>query len=68
VDIGPLGNDAGEVLLGNKEMAEELNRKFMSVFMVEDISKIQESQGAEVSVVAITKKKMLKLKGLKVDK
>ena len=43
-----------------------------SVFTVEDTSgmpEIQESRGAQVSVVAITKEKVLgKLKGLKVDK
>eukprot|EP00061_Rhincodon_typus_P001073 g13633.t1 len=53
-------------------MAEELNNYFASVFMVEDMSnlpKIQERQGAELSMVAITKKKVLvKLIGLKVDK
>eukprot|EP00061_Rhincodon_typus_P016024 g44017.t1 len=58
--------------MGNKEMGEELNRCFASVFAVEDTSSIpahQESQGAELSVVAITKEKVLgKLKGLKVEK
>eukprot|EP00061_Rhincodon_typus_P009317 g32735.t1 len=53
-------------------MAEELNMHFVSVFMVEDMSnipKIQESLGVEVSLVAITKEKVLeKLKGLKADK
>ena len=53
-------------------MAEELNSYFASVFMVEDTSgmpELQESQGAQVSVVAITKEKVLgKLKRLKVDK
>eukprot|EP00061_Rhincodon_typus_P004919 g23732.t1 len=57
--------------MGNKEMAEELIRYFASVFMMEDsnsIPELQESQGAEVSVAAITKKKGLeKLKGLKAD-
>jgi len=56
----------------DKEMAEELNKYFASVFTVEDvidIPTIQESQGAEMSMVAITKEKELeKLKGLKVDK
>ena len=53
-------------------MAEELNSYFASVFTVEDTSgvpELQVSQGAQVSVVAITKEKVLgKLKGLKVDK
>eukprot|EP00061_Rhincodon_typus_P007309 g28888.t1 len=56
----------------NKEKAEELNRCFEIVFTAEDTSSIvelQESQGPEVSVVAITKEKVLgKLKGLKLDK
>eukprot|EP00061_Rhincodon_typus_P016830 g45248.t1 len=53
-------------------MAEELNNYFASVFSVEDMSnipKIQESRGTELSMVAITKEKVLvKLNGLKVDK
>eukprot|EP00061_Rhincodon_typus_P009870 g33691.t1 len=53
-------------------MAEELKNYFASVFTVEDMSnipKIQQSQGAELSMVAITKDKVLeKLNGLKVDK
>eukprot|EP00061_Rhincodon_typus_P005273 g24575.t1 len=53
-------------------MAEELNNYFVSVFMVEDsskIPKIQESPGEELNMVAITKEKVLeKLIGLKVDK
>eukprot|EP00061_Rhincodon_typus_P003191 g19492.t1 len=72
MDIGLLGNDTGEIAVGNKEMAEELNNYFMSVFTVEDmsnISKIQQTQGPELSMVAITKEKVLeKLNGLKVDK
>eukprot|EP00061_Rhincodon_typus_P011802 g37087.t1 len=56
----------------NKELVEELNKYFVLVFMDEDMSnvpKIQESQGSEVSMVAITKDKVLeRLKGLKVDK
>eukprot|EP00061_Rhincodon_typus_P008346 g30871.t1 len=58
--------------MGNKEIAEELNRYFASVFTVEESSstaELQESQRAEVSVVAITKEKVLgKLESLKVDK
>eukprot|EP00061_Rhincodon_typus_P002130 g16686.t1 len=53
-------------------MAEELNNYFASVFIVEgtsNIPKIRESQGAELSIVATIKEKMLeKLNGLKVDK
>eukprot|EP00061_Rhincodon_typus_P018919 g48309.t1 len=49
-------------------MAEELNRYFASVFTVEDtsnVTELQKSQGAELSVVAMTKEKILgKLKDL----
>eukprot|EP00061_Rhincodon_typus_P012507 g38282.t1 len=72
MDIGQLENAAGEAIIGNKEMAEELNKYFASVFKVKDMSnipKIQEHCGAEVSMVAITKEKLLeRLKGLKVYK
>ena len=72
VDIGPLQNDAGNLVMGDKEIAEELNKYFASVFTVEDMSNIptiQERQGAELSMVAITREKVLeKLKGLKIDK
>eukprot|EP00061_Rhincodon_typus_P018197 g47268.t1 len=72
MDIGQLENDTGELGMGNKEMAEELNKYFASVFMVEDTSnfpKIQECQDAEVSMVVITTEKVLEtLKGLKVNK
>eukprot|EP00061_Rhincodon_typus_P004971 g23851.t1 len=59
--------------MGNKEIAEEINKCFASIFTMEDksnIPKIQVSrEGAEVSLVAITKEKVLeKLTGLKVDK
>eukprot|EP00061_Rhincodon_typus_P016826 g45242.t1 len=53
-------------------MSEELNRFFASVFTVEDTSNIpelQESQGPEGNVMAITKEVVLgKLKSLKADK
>eukprot|EP00061_Rhincodon_typus_P003526 g20296.t1 len=72
MDIGPLENDTGELVMENKEMVEELNRYFVPVFMGEvtsNIPKIKESQGAERSLVTITKEKVLeKLNGLKVDK
>eukprot|EP00061_Rhincodon_typus_P000680 g12423.t1 len=60
------------MVVRNKEMVEELNSYFTLVFTVEDTSnmpKIQESQEVELSMVAITKEKVLiKLIGLKVDK
>eukprot|EP00061_Rhincodon_typus_P016100 g44131.t1 len=52
-------------------MADELNNYIALVFTVEDTSnipKIQESQGAELSIVAVIKEKVLeKVNGLKVD-
>eukprot|EP00061_Rhincodon_typus_P015263 g42840.t1 len=67
-----LGNEAGEIVMGNTEMAEELNRYFASVYTVEDnncLPELQEIQETELSVVAIAKEKALgKLNGLKVDK
>lgn len=70
VDVGPLENNAREVIMGNKEMAEELNNIFATVFTVKDTSnvpEIQESWGG-VSGVDVTREKVLgKLKGLKVD-
>ncbi|XP_072361026.1 uncharacterized protein [Scyliorhinus torazame] len=72
VDIGPLQNDAGNLVMGDQEIAEELNKYFASVFTVENMSNmptIQESQGAESNMVAITKEKVLeKLRGLKIGK
>ncbi|GCC23648.1 hypothetical protein chiPu_0002046 [Chiloscyllium punctatum] len=72
VEIGLLQIDARRLVMGDKEIAEELNKYFVSVFTVEDrsnIPTIKESQGAELRMVAITKEKVLeKLKGLKIDK
>eukprot|EP00061_Rhincodon_typus_P007116 g28467.t1 len=50
--------------MGNKEMVEEPNRYFSSVFIVGDniiMPELQEGQGAEEKLLG-------KLKGLKVDK
>eukprot|EP00061_Rhincodon_typus_P012458 g38211.t1 len=51
-------------------MVEELNRYFASVFTdTSSIPELQDSQGAEVTLVAITKVQVLgKLKSLKMDK
>eukprot|EP00061_Rhincodon_typus_P013498 g39904.t1 len=53
------------------EMAKELNMYFASILTVEDASSImqlQDSQGTEVTVVAITKEKVLgKLRSPKVE-
>eukprot|EP00061_Rhincodon_typus_P017930 g46866.t1 len=52
-------------------MMEELNTYFASVFTLDDTSSIpdlQDFQGAELSVLAITEKMLRKLKCLEVDK
>eukprot|EP00061_Rhincodon_typus_P014513 g41575.t1 len=58
--------------MGSKEIAEELNRCYASVFTVEDTSstpELQESQVVGMRVVVITKERVLgKLNGLKMDK
>eukprot|EP00061_Rhincodon_typus_P008370 g30913.t1 len=46
--MGPLKNETGEAVMGNKEIEEELNKYFASVFSMEDTSSVpelQESQG-----------------------
>eukprot|EP00061_Rhincodon_typus_P006429 g27061.t1 len=67
-----LENEVGEMVMGKKEIAEELDVYFALGSIVEDTSSIpelQESQGLEVNAVVITKEKVLgKLKCLKVDK
>lgn len=50
VDIGPLENDAGEIVMGNKEMADELNHCFAPVFTLENTGNmpdIQENQSGQ---------------------
>ncbi|XP_055486669.1 uncharacterized protein LOC129693972 [Leucoraja erinacea] len=39
-NVGPLKADTGEIIMGNKEMAEELNRYFGSVFTKEDTNNL----------------------------
>ncbi|XP_072107366.1 uncharacterized protein [Mobula birostris] len=70
VDIGPIENDTGEIVMGDEEIAEELNKYFASVFTEEDsrIPDTQGWQGREVCAVTITTEKVLrKLNRLKVD-
>eukprot|EP00061_Rhincodon_typus_P003775 g20935.t1 len=60
--FGLLEDEIRQVVMENKEMAEELNRSFASVFTVNETSSIpelQESQETEVCVVIITKEKVL---------
>ena len=44
IAIGPLENGAGEVIIENKAMAEELNSYFASVLTVKDTSGMPELQ------------------------
>ncbi|XP_067870054.1 zinc finger protein 585A-like [Heterodontus francisci] len=45
VNIGPLETETAEIIMGNKEMAETLNKYFVSVFTVEDTSYKPEIEG-----------------------
>eukprot|EP00061_Rhincodon_typus_P004674 g23153.t1 len=40
VNIGPLDDEKVDLIMGNEEIAEVLNRYFMSVFTVEDMSNV----------------------------
>ena len=42
VNISPLEDETGELITGNKEVAETLNKYFVSVFVVEDTKASQE--------------------------
>ena len=75
VNIGPLEDKRGDLIPGKEEMAEALNRYFVSVFTVEDTNnmpKIDDKQamaGEDREIIIITKEVVLgKLMGLKVDK
>lgn len=41
MDSGPLENYAGEVIIGYKEMAEELNMFFATVFTVLKVKRVR---------------------------
>jgi len=41
-NVGPLQSETGEVITGNKEMAEELMFYFVSVFTKEDMNNVPE--------------------------
>ena len=42
MNVGPLQSEMGEFITGNKEMAEELNLYFASVFTKEDMNNVPE--------------------------
>ena len=74
--MGPLKADTGEIIMGNKEMAEELNRYFGSVFTKEDTNNLPDvledrgSKGVEeLKEIFIRREIVLgRLMGLKDDK
>jgi len=71
VDVGPLEDGNGGVIMGNSEMAEALNQYFVSVFTVEDNNSVPKTavNAVELCKITITREKVFsKLKGLKVDK
>ena len=74
VNIGPFEDEKGDAITGN-EMAEALNRYFVSVFTVEDTNNMpridnkKAMAGEDRETIIITKEVVLgKLMGLKIDK
>ena len=41
VNVGPLEDERGELIMGNEDIAETLNTFFVSVFTVEDTNSFQ---------------------------
>ena len=75
VNIGPLEDEKGDLIIGDEDMAEELNRFFGSVFTVEDTNNMPVTDGKkamigeDLEMIVITKEVVMgKLMGLKVDK
>ncbi len=46
--VGPLVTKEKEILTGNKEMAEELNKFFSSVFTQEDLTTVPDAEPENV--------------------
>ncbi|XP_059843926.1 uncharacterized protein LOC132404008 [Hypanus sabinus] len=75
-NVGPLKNELGEIVMGNREMAEEFNEYFRSVFNKEDTSNLPDvwmGQGhrvtEEMKQIDIRKEMVMRrLMGLKADK
>jgi hypothetical protein len=69
--VGPLKNEAGNMLTDDAEIAEELNKYFASVFTREDLSEIpskEKETEAELNIVEITEAKVIaKIKNLRAD-
>ena len=75
-NVGPLQLESGEFIMGNKEMADQLNKYFGSVFTKEDTNNLPEILGdrgssmkEELKEILISQEIVLgKLLGLKPDK
>eukprot|EP00061_Rhincodon_typus_P012566 g38384.t1 len=75
VNSDPLENEKGDLIIGNEEIAEALNRYFVSVFTVEDMNNMpviddkETKAGEDLHMVIIMKEVVLdKLMELKLDK
>ncbi|XP_059801424.1 uncharacterized protein LOC132378494 [Hypanus sabinus] len=75
-NVGPLQSETGELIMGNKDMADQLNNYFGFVFTKEDITNLLEivgdrgsSEMEELREIHVSREVVLgKLKGLKADK
>ena len=75
-NVGPLQTETGECIIGDKEMAEQLNTYFGSVFTKEDTNQMPEmlenarfSEREELREINISREMVLgKLMALKMDK
>ena len=76
MNVGPLEDETGELIVGNTEMTEILNQYFASVFTVEHTRTIPIGTGksevierVELRTINIDREKVLsKLLGLRADK
>ena len=74
VNVGPLEDEKGVLIMGNEEMAKALNKFFVLVFTVEDKNNVPKIDGrgtgsGVLKTITITKEVVLgRLMGLKVDK
>lgn len=71
VTVGPLKDSSGAVLTGNKEMANELNKFFSSVFTREDLNTVPRKDletAVRLETIRITEKEIIKkIEALKAD-
>ncbi|XP_055492783.1 uncharacterized protein LOC129697999 [Leucoraja erinacea] len=75
-NVGPLQTETGELIMGNKDMADQLNNYVGSVFTMKEINNLPEIAGdrgskelEELSEIQVSREVVLgKLNGLKADK